>query len=211
MKKVCAVLLSIAFLGSCNLNEAKQDIRVPSIQRKVDGKIINDTATYLIPEFALWDQDSALVTNKDIAGKIVVADFFFISCPSICAQMKANMISVNDSFYREGNVVILSHTIDPKRDTVGALKKYTAKLEVKGSIWRFLTGSKDSIFAMADKYLTPAEEDPNSPGGFAHSGNFILCDGNQRIRGFYDGTKAEDTQRLIADIRILLSEKQATK
>jgi protein SCO1/2 len=174
----------------------------------VEGKIVNDTTTYLIPTFGLWDQDSTLVTNKDIEGKIVVSDFFFISCPSICAQMKANMISVNDSFYKESGVAILSHTIDPKRDTVGAMKRYSQKLEVKGTIWKFLTGNKEEIFAMADKYLTPAEEDPNSPGGFAHSGNFILCDGKQRIRGFYDGTKAEDTQRLIADIRILLAEKQ---
>ena len=48
--------------------------------------------------------------------------------------------------------------------------------------------------------------DKNEPGGFVHSGGFLLIDKNRHVRGVYDGTNPKETTRLIADVKILLEE-----
>jgi protein SCO1/2 len=173
-----------------------------SVKRVVNGKIVEDTTTYTAPAFKFINQFGDTVAQTDIAGKIFIADFFFIHCPSICPKMKAQMLRVYEQYRNNKDFLILSHTIDPKRDTVEALNAYAKKLGV-GDGWYFLTGDKDELFAIADKYLISAEEDPASPGGFAHSGNFILVDKQGNIRGYYDGTDEESVTKLIKDIEKL--------
>jgi len=173
-----------------------------SVKRVIDGKIVEDTTTYAVPTFRFVNHNGDTITNKDVAGKIFVADFFFINCPSICPRMKAQMLRVYEQYRDKKDFLVLSHTIDPKRDTVEALNAYAKKLGVENG-WHFLTGNKEELFAVADKYLISAEEDPQSPGGFAHSGNFILVDKQGNIRGYYDGTNEESVSKLIKDIERL--------
>ncbi len=184
-----------SFLFSCS-----DTVNKPvSVKRVVNGKIVEDTATYIAPAFKFVNQFGDTITEKDVAGKIFIADFFFINCPSICPKMKAQMLRVYEQYRNKKDFLILSHTIDPKRDTVEALNAYAKKLGIENG-WYFLTGNKDELFAIADKYLISAEEDPESPGGFAHSGNFILVDKEGNIRGYYDGTNEESVNKLIKDI-----------
>ncbi len=190
---VCCLVPLVFF--SCN-ESPEQSV---AVKRIVDGKVVVDTSAYTLPSFQLQNHFGDTVTEKDVAGKIIVADFFFIQCPSICPRMKAQMLRVHETFKQRDDVLILSHTIDPKRDSVAALKAYAEKLEIKKNWW-FLTGNRDSLFSIADKYLISAEEDPGSPGGFAHSGNFILIDKKGKIRGYYDGTNEQSVSKLIKDI-----------
>ncbi len=192
----------VTWLNSCQNTQPEQ----VSIKRIVNGEIVEDTAAYSIPEFRFANQFGDTLTNKDVEGKYLVVDFFFINCPSICPKMKAQMLRVYDKFKDRNDFLILSHSIDPKRDTVAALLHYTQKLGV-GKNWFFLTGIKEQLFAAADKYLIAAEEDPQSPGGFAHSGNFVLADKTGRLRGYYDGTNPQSVDKLIADLEKLLQEK----
>jgi len=41
-----------------------------------------------------------------------------------------------------------------------------------------------------------------------HTENFMLIDKKRQIRGYYDGTKPEDIDRLLNDIKILKKEYQ---
>src|SRR5690606_10168016 len=105
--------------------------------------------------------------------------------------------------------MLLSHTIDPKHDTVAVLREYADLLQVSSQKWHFVTGDKDAIYGMAEKYLVSAMEDEQEAGGFIHSGAFILVDENRNIRGVYDGTVAEQVDKLLQDIPKLLNEKNA--
>ncbi len=159
-----------------------------------------------IANFNFTDQDSAVVTNATFTGKIYVADFIFLSCPTICPKMTVEMRKVYERYRNNAKVAFISHTIDPKHDTVPRLKAYADNLDVKGN-WYFVTGNKDSIYALATKsYFTTAYPDVKEPGGYVHSGALLLVDKNRYIRGVYDGTDPEETRRLIADIDILLEE-----
>jgi protein SCO1 len=166
-----------------------------------------DTIYPTIPRFAFVDQNHDTVSNADFDNKIYVADFFFTHCPTICPKVTAQMLRVYDRFKDSTSVGLLSHSIDPKRDSVGRLRDYADKLGVKAPKWHFVTGERDSIYSIADDYFSIAKEDPKSPGGFDHSGRLILVDKKRRVRSFCDGTDAEDVDRFMKDIDWLLKEK----
>ena len=166
-----------------------------------------DTVYHTIGNFKLVNQDSIVITDETLEGKIYVADFFFTSCRTICPIMKTQMRRVYDAIQDDPDVLIVSHTIDPEYDTVGLLHEYAERLGVESDKWHFLTGNKDSIYYLAQtSYFVTAMEDQAEPDGFIHSGAFLLIDKKGRIRGKYDGTKEEEVNRLLDDIEILKKE-----
>ncbi|WP_395767055.1 SCO family protein [Aquirufa sp.] len=172
----------------------------------VNGKV--DTLYHQIPAFRFLNQDSVWVSEKDMAGKIYIADFFFTSCPTICPKMKTQLLRIYERYAKNDGIRILSHSIDPSFDTPSVLKQYASRLQVKAPRWNMLTGDKAALYKLGEKsYMVTAQEDKNEAGGFVHSGAFILVDKNRHVRGIYDGTQETEVNHLIEDIEILLQEK----
>lgn len=171
-----------------------------------DGKTVEDTVYHRIADFSFVNQEGKTITNEDVKGKVYVADFFFTTCPTICPIMKKEMLRVLDAFQDNPDFKILSHTIDPSHDTQEVLHDYAEKLGIENDkTWNFLTGDPQKIYEIGQtSYLTTAMEDQAEPGGFLHSGAFVLVDQNGHIRGVYDGTKTDQVDRLINDIPLLL-------
>lgn len=177
------------------------------VEKIVDGQTVIDTIYQTVPDFSFVNQDSVAITNKDFKGKIYVADFFFTSCTSICPIMHRNMLNIYEEFKSEKDVKLLSHTIDFKYDTPEKLKRYANKLGIHDDRWQFVRGSKDSIYNIAEKsYLVAVGEDSTSTDGYIHQGWFILVDKQKRLRGAYDGTKADQVALLMEDMKTLLKE-----
>ncbi|SMG40460.1 protein SCO1/2 [Marivirga sericea] len=199
-------------LAACGLeNQKNKKAEFPILGRKqyvekiVDGKTVTDTVDHRIPDYKLVNQDSNWVTPETFEGQVYVADFFFTSCPTICPTMKKQMLRVYESYKDNDEVAIISHTIDPEYDTVALLRDFAAKLDVKTPKWHFVTGEKEAIYELGQKgYMVTAMEDENEVGGFLHSGAFVLVDKERKIRGVYDGTRAEEVDKLITDIELLL-------
>jgi protein SCO1/2 len=201
-------LLLIFFCFSCS-----QERSLPILGEKktttktINGEQVIDTIYHQIPDFKFVNQDSLWISQEDFKDKIYIVDFFFTSCPTICPIMKTQMLRLHEHFKGNPAIKILSHTIDPYHDTVGVLKDYATRLEVDTKQWNFVTGEKDKIYEIAAKgYFVSAKEDKNEAGGFIHSGAFVLVDKNRRVRGYYDGTKAEKVDLLMQDIELLLKE-----
>ena len=183
-------------------DDASQPKTLPVLGSK---KIVNgDTLQHMIPDFVFVNQDSQEVSPSDFEGKIYVSDFFFTSCPSICPPMKRQMLRIYEKYAEEDRVRLLSHSIDPRYDTPEVLKDYAAKLGIEAPRWNMVTGEFKDIQAIAQEYLSVVQEDPDAPGGYAHSGNFILIDTQKRIRGYYDGTDPQKVDELMKDIDWLL-------
>ncbi|AOM79046.1 SCO family protein [Pedobacter steynii] len=205
--------LFLLFLFSCK----EEPKRLPFLQmeqseRVVDGKTVIDTVFRTIPAFKLLNQDSMAVTEKDFNGAIYVADFFFTSCPTICPVMHRNLLKVYKKYEGNPEVKLASHTIDVKYDVPSRMKAYASKLGVKGTQWEYLWGTKEEIYALAERnYIVAAKEDKNVPGGFMHQGYLILVDKEKRIRGAYDGTVDKDVKKLMEDMDILLNEYKTKK
>ena len=167
-----------------------------------------DTVYHQIPAFRFLNQDSTWVTEKDMEGKIYVADFFFTTCPTICPKMKTQLLRIYERYATNDAVRILSHTIDPEFDQVSVLRDYANKLHVAAPRWNLVTGDKKAIYTIGQKsYMVTAQEDSNEVGGFVHSGAFILVDKERHVRGIYDGTKEEEVNHLIEDMEKLLGNK----
>ena len=177
------------------------------VEREVEGKIEYDTIPHTIANFRFVNQDSTVVTNATFENQVYVADFFFTSCPTICPIMKQQLLRVYEAYEDNPQVALLSHTIDPKHDTVALLKNFSESLGVRSDKWHFVTGDQDEIYDIGEKsYLSVMAEDEEAPGGFIHSGAIILVDKDRRIRSVMDGTKPDQVTVMISDIQRLLNE-----
>ncbi len=176
----------------------------------VNPELVDSTVQYIqkhhtIADFSFTNQNGKTITQKEYEGKIYVADFFFTTCGSICPIMTNNMIAVQQAFLHNPSVMILSHSVTPEQDSVSVLKKYALKKGVIDSKWNLVTGDKKEIYRMARKsYLAVKQGKPSELYDMVHTENFVLVDAKKRVRGFYDGTKKEEVQKLIEDINWLL-------
>ena len=140
-----------------------------------------------VPEFALLNQDSLLVTDRDYLGKVYVAEFFFTTCPSICPIMNRNLVELQEEFKDYENFGVASFTINPEYDTPSVLKAYAEAYGITDMDWHLLTGDSETIYNLANSgFNIFAAEMPEVPGGFEHSGLFALIDQEGFIRSRKD-------------------------
>ncbi|PMD95360.1 SCO family protein [Siphonobacter sp. BAB-5405] len=165
-----------------------------------------DTLYHTIPAFHLLNQDSTWVNQDLLKGKIVVADFFFSRCPTICPKMATQLNRIQDVFINNPNVLIVSHSIDPTHDTPSVLRSYGKRYDAEPGKWVFLTGDKPQIYQLAIKGYKLAVQDDNAQtaDAFTHDSKLVLVDKEGVIRGYYDGEDKEEIDRLILEIRVLL-------
>lgn len=166
--------------------------------------------SYVKP-FSFSNQYGSAVTEKEIAGKVYVAEYFFTTCKGICPKMNTNMKKVFDLYSKEKGFAILSHTVDPETDSVARMKNYADSLGVNNGNWWFLTGKKDSLYNTARvSYLLddPKNNNEKIEDQFIHTQFFALVDKMGRVRKIYDGLKKDELEGLINDIPKLLQEKE---
>jgi protein SCO1/2 len=189
--------------------------------KTVDGKTSNDTIWHKTENITLVNQLGDTVSLYDIKNRVIVADFFFTRCPSICPEMTRNMARLQQSFshYNEGRKVIdssivrfLSFSIDPERDSVRALKNYANKFGVNHDNWWFLTGNRDSIYNFAlNEVKLGLQDGEGVDTAFIHSQKFVLIDKDYVVRGYYNGLDTTSLSMLARDIGLLMLEKDKKK
>jgi len=188
-----------------------RDINPELVDSSLHNRGIGTEGIYhQISPFNLVDQHGLEVSENDIENKVIVVDFFFVSCGSICPIMTKNLKRVHDFYKKNHNVLILSHTVWPEMDSVSELNNYANEHDANYETWRFLTGDKKELYRLArkDYMVVPAINDPNyqhgSEADFIHTENVVLIDKKKRIRGYYDGTDENAMKKLVSDIGKLL-------
>jgi protein SCO1/2 len=174
----------------------------------VDNDTVTKQITHQIADFSFTNQNNKTITQKDISGKIHVANFVFTSCGSICPVMTKNMKMVEHEYKNNDEVVILSYSVTPWIDNVAKLKAYTQLNDIDATNWHFLTGSKAEIYKLARQSYF-AEEDlgfTKDSTDFLHTEHVLLIDKSKRIRGIYNGTLQLEMEQLIKDIAALKEE-----
>lgn len=194
-----------------------------------------------VENFSFVNQDGKNITQREVEGKVYVAEYFFTTCKGICPIMNANMRRVFDAFKDEPGFMILSHTCMPETDSIPLLKAYEAKM-INGKLaknsdgsykieydsttnnkpqdtnlnWNFVTGDKAQLYKMARQSYGIDNGKPDSTqllkDQFIHTQFFALVDKQGRVRGMaYDGLNNDEVDKLITDIKGLLKEKITTK
>jgi protein SCO1/2 len=163
-----------------------------------------------VPRFSFNDQSGRLITDRDLEGKVYVAEYFFTTCRGICPKLNGNMKKIADDYVHEPDFRILSYTVDPETDTVARMKHYADSLGADPQKWFFLTGRKDSLYHLARTgYLLddPKNNAINIDEQFLHTQFIALVDKSGRVRKIYDGLKKDELDELEKDITTLLKEK----
>lgn len=178
-------------------------------------KVIPDFTKRKVPPvsqvqpFSFINQEGKKVTEKDVAGKVYVAEFFFTTCKGICPKMNNNMRLVYEALKGEEAFLILSHTCDPETDSAAKMKMYADSMKVDTRKWVFLTGRKDSLYTMARVSYAiddPANNLKNLDDDFLHTQFWALVDKNGDVRKIYDGLKESEVRDLIKYAGKLLKE-----
>ncbi len=212
------ILFYFLFLSACHSkNQGKDGSRVEVLPffneasftphwLALDSDSLKDF--HRIPDFELFNQEGNVITSESLKGKIYVANFFFTSCPGICPQMTDNMGMLQEALKRDDQVMLISHSVTPDRDSVNVLKGYAAKRNIDSRKWYLLTGDRDQIYNLGRNayFIEENMGIEKTVDDFLHTENFVLIDKNQHIRGIYNGLNKSSVEQLIADIRSLESE-----
>lgn len=187
--------------------------RLPVFQPDmVNAELVDSTVQYVrkyhtVKDFKLINQNGDTITEDFYEDKIYVADFFFTTCLTICPVMTDHMLKIQEKIKDDPEVLLLSHTVFPKTDSVPVLKEYAIEKGVIDEKWNLVTGDKKQIYDLARKsYLASKSNGDGGPYDMIHTENFVLVDKEKRIRGFYDGTDAEAIEDLLHDIKVLKAE-----
>lgn len=203
------ILLSCGEGASNEVDKSKQKKKLPfigdhEVVQNEDGQM--DTLYHTIPDFIYLDQDSNIVKSSDFEGKIIIADFFFTNCSSICKPMTTQMKRLNENLSDLKNEIqFLSFSIDPNRDSPSQLRKYIQDRGLNTDNWKLLTGDEDATHELGcEGFKVHAARDENDDDGYAHSEYFVLVDRDGHIRGLYAGTSPDDVNNMESDARFLL-------
>jgi protein SCO1/2 len=176
-------------------------------EEMVDSSIQHQRKYHTIADFSLTNQNGETITQENYKDKIYIADFFFTTCPTICPIMTEHMVQIQEQIKNDSEVMLLSHSVTPLIDSVPQLKKYALEKGVIDEKWNLVTGNKKHIYELARKSYLAVKSDGNGDKyDMIHTENFMLIDKKRQIRGFYDGTKQEDIERLLEDLRKLKKE-----
>jgi protein SCO1/2 len=190
------------------------------INKVVDGKTVSDTIWHRLDNITLVNQLGDTVSLDDINGSIIIANFIFTRCPSICPTLTKNMKELQDAMKMKDSrrridssfVRFISFTVDPKRDAPEVLKHYADKYAVNHDTWWFLTGEKEKIYDYALTELKLGLQDGDGvDSNFIHTSKFVLIDRYRNVRGYYDGLDSTSMSKLAEDLTLLMLEKDKKK
>lgn len=187
------------------------DTVISSVEK---GKITDDTVWHRVANFRLINQLGDTVSLYSLQGKLIVMDYFFTSCRSVCPLLTQNMLKMQRSFAKGGNAItapdssivqFISFSVDPETDTVARLKKYADRYGIDPGNWWLLTGNRDSIYNYAFEQLKVDKFDtvPINPD-FVHTTRFVLIDKNFNVRGYYNGLDSLSLDKLSKAIGVLM-------
>jgi protein SCO1/2 len=215
---VVIVLPIISYLLVENLS--KDAVQMPRryfydtvVVKKEKGKEVNDTVWHKVKPFKLKNQFGKEVGLDDLNGKIIVANFFFTSCPSICPKLTRNMKRLQDAFKKTDTIVrFVSFTVDPERDSVQKIKAYGDKFSIDHDTWWMLSGDRKVIYDVAlNEFKASIASEGNIDTGFIHTEKFFLLDRDKVVRGWYNGLDSVNLGKLIKDVVLLNMERDKKK
>lgn len=158
------------------------------------------------PDFILTNQDNKRVALKDFRNKVVLMNFIYASCgetcPALVTKFKEVQKEMKNNLGKE--LVLISLTIDPERDTPKILKAYAKKQEADPNAWQFLTGSPQDVYKVLDDYGIIYRKDEK--GNIGHVNLVILID-KQGVQAYNFGGISYPAKQIIDKVNKLLAQK----
>ena len=172
------------------------------------GKYSYDTVWHKVKNLHFTNQLGQQVSLDDLKGKILVIDFFFTHCPTICPKLALSMKKLQNSFPNNDSIVqFVSLSIDPAHDSLRQLRNWASRYNINPDTWWLGTGNKDSIYNFAFNELKASVADSDIDTAFIHTETFCLLDKERVVRGWFNGLDSVAQSKLVRDIPLLMLEK----
>lgn len=176
-------------------------VKLPIFGERVYDEQLKDTVYHTLPDFSFTDQGGKTISLKEIDTNIIIANFFFASCPDVCPKLNRKVQELYEKTAAVPNLRFISHTVDPDNDSVPVLAEYAKRFHADAQRWHFVTGPKQALYDIAMKgYLVPVTQEDTT---IDHTQNIILVDPWRHIRGYYDGLNEDEIKRLMDEIKVL--------
>ena len=181
-----------------------------------------------VPDFALTERSGRPVTRADLLGRVWLATFIYTQCTETCPLQSARVARLQAEFTAQPDLVLVSITVDPARDTPAVLAAYAERYGADPTRWWFLTGDKRAIYRLATEGFRLGVVDPDDPsrtsaplrwlgptpayathgskGLVMHSQRLVLVDRQVRIRAYHLPHDEAPLDRLRRNLRTLLRE-----
>ena len=165
-----------------------------------------------VSSFHLTDQNRKTFTDRNLSGKIWIANFIFTHCAGPCPLVSGEVKKLAGIFQGEPGVRFVSFSVDPERDTPEVMRAYAQKFDADPERWSFLTGPREVIDRLAQDHFRlgvmqiPEAERESVDQTVSHSTKLALVDRSGRIRGYYDAQDRTGFEKLVNDVQSLLKE-----
>ena len=159
-----------------------------------------------LPEFSLVERSGKKITRADLRGKISIVDFIYTSCSDTCPLQTADMAKLQEQWFKEREIELVSISVDPEHDTPRVLARYARRFRADPERWLFLTGPQEHIDRLVeDGFRLPiARSLHGNLDNVVHSSRFVLVNEQAQVCGYYDNRDPRAMERLKVDITGLL-------
>jgi protein SCO1/2 len=194
----------VLFLVSLNAASARPDAApLPYYADAAFTPLWNGPPVHNVGAFTLTAHTGATVTERDLAGRVHIANFMFTRCGNICPAVMSQLKKVQAAL--EGTTArIVSYSVTPEIDPPDLLAAFAATRGVDDSRWWLMTGDREVIYRLARESYFAGDSRVSSTDGILHSEKILLVDTTGRLRGVYNGTQPRDIERLIEDAREIM-------
>jgi len=185
------------------------DIRA-SIPQPGDKRIDKETYQANVLNAELLDQNNDAFSLDDLSGRILLLQFIFTDCISVCPLQSTELEQVRQKLMQESgndNISYVTITIAPSTDTPEKLRHFSSRFLTGYSSddvidWHFVTGKPDIVNRLG---ATLGSFSTNlGDGQFDHNTTLFLLDSNGTLRQQYIGEPV-DKERLSREIKALAS------
>lgn len=157
-------------------------------------------ALWPVPAFRFVDQDEAPRTERDLLGRVWIADFIFTTCSNVCPMLSAELALLMREL-PDPELRFVSFSVDPAHDTPAVLRAYAQRWRPGEARWSLLATDPEGLAALAQGMRVAVEPTRDSQNPILHSSAFFLVDGRGQVRGVYASNDREALRRLVADAR----------
>ncbi|WP_347265878.1 SCO family protein [Paracoccus sp. (in: a-proteobacteria)] len=156
-----------------------------------------------LPEVALLDQDGQRGALDAYRGRVVLVEFIYASCPTVCSLQGAAFERLRERIAAEGldrRIALLTLSFDIERDGPAELAAYAERFGGPDRIWHF---ARPDSHAQLQALLQRAGVIvlPDGYGGFVHNAAIHVVDARGRLVRILDSDATEAALALARRLR----------
>lgn len=187
--------LAVAVLAILSLGAATDGFRAFTSEQARRIAVVRSPQA--LPAVLLEDQDGVQFRLSDHAGRVVLVDFVYTHCTSLCRVAGAQLSALTQALAEDEvahKTLVLTISFDPQRDSPGVLRAHAARLGADPEHWRFARPVvPEQVSALLKPFGVVAL--PDGMGDFQHNGAVHLIARDGRLAAIFDYQQLDEIVR----------------